>query len=97
MHEKVTIYYPPGYGLHVFGAVIPFPPAEVLWAMAVLDIAGTILVWRRPALWPVLAAGMAVSAYLTVVGMFSIGPIYFLLFWLQLAGLARSVKRLRQL
>ena len=93
---RANIHDLPGYGLRLFGAVLPFPPAPVLWAMAVLDIVATIMIWRRPRLWWVLAVGLIVSAYLTVVGVFSIGPIYFLLFWLQFAGLVRTVKSLRR-
>lgn len=89
-HKGVTVCYPPGYGLHLFGTVIPFPPAPVLWALAVLDIVATVWLWRRPGRWPILLACIFLSAYLTVVGIFSIGPIYFLLLCLQLAMLVRT-------
>jgi hypothetical protein len=76
----VHYYYPPGYGLHIFGLVVPFPPAPILWLFAVLDIVATVWAWRRTSLWGALVAGLFVSAYLTVVGAASIGPIYLLLF-----------------
>lgn len=90
------VYYPPGYGLHLFGAVIPFPPAPVLWALAVLDVAATVWVWRRPSMWPVVAVGIVVSAYLAVVGMFSIGLIYVALFLVQIVLLGSDLARLRR-
>lgn len=93
---KLHYFYPPGYGLHLFGAVIPFLPAPVLWFLAVLDIVVTVWVWRRPALWAVLVAGLIVSAYLTVVGVFSIGPIYLLLFVAQVVRLVGIVKQHRR-
>lgn len=93
---RVHAYYPPGYGLHLFGAVIPFPPAPVLWALALLDIAATVWAWRRPTMWPVLVAGLAVSAYLTLVGIFSIGPIYLALFMVQLGRLAFTFVRIHR-
>lgn len=84
----VYVYYPPdpNYGLHVFGLIIPFPPAPVLWALIVLDLAATVWAWRwwrRPKLWPVVGVTMAVSAYLTVVGILSIGPIFMALLVIQ--------------
>ena len=88
MHRTIVhIYYPPGYGMHRFGLVIPFPPAPILWMFALLDIVATVWVWRRPSLWGVLVAGLIVSAYLTYVGAFSIGPIYLVLFVVQLVRL----------
>lgn len=71
-------------------------PAPMIWLLAVLDIAATLWVWRHPTRWPALAAGLAVSAYLTVVGAFSIGPIYLLLFVAQLVRLAQIVAERRR-
>ncbi len=96
MHARVTVHYPPGYGLHLFGAVIPIFPAPVLWVMAAVDLAATFLLWRRPRLWPWLVPSLVVSAYLTMVGLFSIGPIYFVLFWVQLVALVRHILALRR-
>ena len=94
VHKTIIhYYYPPGYGLHLFGLIIPFPPAPVLWVAAVLDIVITIWVWRRPALWGIMAAGLVVSAYLFIVGIFSIGVIYFALGMVQLARLVQLVSQ----
>ena len=83
---KVTVHYPPGYGMHIFGLIVPLPPAQVLWTLAAADIVLTVWLWRRRrALWLLLAA-MIVSAYLTLVGLASIGPLFFVLLCLQ-AGL----------
>ncbi|MCL8209309.1 MAG: hypothetical protein K6V97_14755 [Actinomycetia bacterium] len=85
-------YYSPGYGLHLFGTVMPFPPPGVLWAMAVLDVAATLWAWRHPGQWPVLVLAILVSAYLTVVGVFSIGPLYFVLLAIQLGRLVTMLR-----
>lgn len=83
-------------GLPLFGVVIPFPPAPVLWVVAALDLVVTIWVWRRPWLWGVVAAGLVVSAYLTIVGIFSIGPIYFVLLICQLVRLITWLTRTKR-
>ena len=82
------VSYPPdpNYGLHVLGHILPFPPAQVLWSLAVLDLAATVWAWRwwrRPTRWPVVGVSMAVSAYLTLVGILSIGPIFAVLLVIQ--------------
>lgn len=92
----VHVYYPPGYGLHLFGLIIPFPPAPVLWTVAALDLAATIWLWRRRSLWGAWVAMAVVSAYLAVVGMFSIGPIFMVLFVVQVTRLVTlGIKGLR--
>jgi len=52
--------------------------------MMALDIAATFWVWRRPHLRWVLLIGLMGSAYLAYVGMFSVGPVFVLLFVTQL-------------
>lgn len=94
MHEAtVHVYYPPGYGLHLLGLIIPYPPAPLLWVLAVLDIAATVWVWGRPSLWGVLVAGLVVSAYMIIVGAASIGPIYLALFVIQVIRLMLTLVR----
>lgn len=55
--------------------------------MAVWDVVATVWVWRRPGQGSVLVWAVLVSAYLTVVGLFSIGPLYFVLLAIQLGRL----------
>jgi|GEM_PF-6351174 len=74
--------------------MIPYPPAPVLWAMAALDIVATIVVWRRLDLLWVLGICILASLYLTVVGLFSIGPLYFVLLIVQIVRLVVVLKRL---
>ena len=82
----VHVSYPAGYGLHLLGLTVPFPPAPVLWLMMAVDVAATVWAWRwwrRPDLWPVVGVTMALSAYLTVVGILSIGPLFLVLLVVQ--------------
>lgn len=90
---RVHYYFPPGYGLHVLGLVIPFPPAWVLWAMAALDVALTLWVWRAPRRWPILLVAFLMTAYLTVVGLFSIGVLYLILLVFQFVRLLTVIPR----
>jgi hypothetical protein len=48
-------------------------------------------------MWPVVAVGIVVSAYLAVVGMFSIGLIYVALFLVQIVLLGSDLARLRRM
>ena len=80
---RVTVHYPPGYGMHIFGFIIPYPPAQVLWILAAADIWFTIWIWRRRNVLWVLPVAIVVSAYLTLVGLASIGPFFFVLLCFQ--------------
>ena len=80
---RVTVHYPPGYGMHILGFIIPYPPAPVLWILAAVDIGFTVWIWRRQSILRLLPIGIVVSAYLTLVGLASIGPFFFVLLCLQ--------------
>lgn len=75
--------------------MVPYPPAPFLWAMAVLDIVATVLLWRRQDLWWALIICMLASLYLIIVGIFSIGPIYFVLLIVQAVRLGGLLERRR--
>ena len=92
LHGVHMLLYPNGY-LMVLGTAVPFPPAFVLWGLVALDIALTAAVFARPRRWRLALLGLALSAYLTVAGIFSIGILLLLLLLVQLVWLVRLALR----
>jgi hypothetical protein len=89
----VSTTFPAGYGLHVFGLLLPFPPAPALWAVMALDVGATLWARHRPDRRPLLAGGAVTSAYLAAVGVFSVGPAFAALFLVQAALLFRRLRK----
>lgn len=72
--------------------MVPFPPPWVLWVIIAADLILFATGWRGRRAWA-MGAGLALSVYLTITGIFSVGPVTALIALIQGLWLGRHFWR----